>query len=519
MRVLSYLPLFLLAGVVFWAGSPISADVVSVDLGLVAPSGSTNRATVDVDISYKVPVFGWKSDSDSDTVDISGNMLTRLWANFDANTQVATVTGMEFYGGAFVFSPIEMDFTFMSIANIHAVGTGIGGQFDTPSPPATISGTSFNLADHEVIINQGTFTTSGAYSTSFNMAESPVTGTYAGTGTISVGNPVISGNTATYSVSMIVPLAYDEDLDTGNPDLEVGVAASGTLVANGTFSRTFTIPVEEPDPPVVTLGIVDKGSEGGLHKYVLTATGQGITTLSQFTVSGAVHQVFHDGEPSEWRYDGSALESDKTDSHVIFGDLRLPDLGGTSWDYETYPDGPPDKITQEIIYGGGNSGMGRLNNYNAELEMYDAYENTGTPSTNPNDVYELMQLVVKEGNGFTADVTLLTSIEHDPVTGESYIHKHNLSYTLPGPQTLLWPGDANNDYYVDELDAQALADHWLQSGGWEDGDFNNDGMVNDLDAVILAANWTGSPSASVPEPGVLALLAGALCFGLLRKRN
>ncbi len=72
------------------------------------------------------------------------------------------------------------------------------------------------------------------------------------------------------------------------------------------------------------------------------------------------------------------------------------------------------------------------------------------------------------------------------------------------------PGDANRDGFIDELDAEILAQNWLQSSNWDSGDFNGDGLANHLDATLLAANWTGSPAASVPEPSTLVLLAGML---------
>ncbi|MBN1912592.1 MAG: PEP-CTERM sorting domain-containing protein [Pirellulales bacterium] len=67
------------------------------------------------------------------------------------------------------------------------------------------------------------------------------------------------------------------------------------------------------------------------------------------------------------------------------------------------------------------------------------------------------------------------------------------------------------------MDARILAHHWLANvtpGDVLHGDFNGDGLVDDRDASILAANWTGSggegANTSVPEPSILALLAGAL---------
>ena len=82
-------------------------------------------------------------------------------------------------------------------------------------------------------------------------------------------------------------------------------------------------------------------------------------------------------------------------------------------------------------------------------------------------------------------------------------------------------GDANYDGIVNDEDAAILAANWQTAIGatWGMGDFNNDGAVNDIDATLLATNWQTTSPASVPEPGTLALLAGALAAGLLLVRR
>ncbi len=276
-----------------------------------------------------------------------------------------------------------------------------------------------------------------------------------------------------------------------------------------------TFRLEPPGPPEVTLGLVDNGSpDTGLHSYTLTATGPGITTLSEFTIDGEVHQVLNsEGNPSEWLGDGSASAWETTDSHVIFGDLRLPDLGGEGWDYDNYPKGPPAKVTRETIIGGGDSGMGTLNNYDdSVIPISDAYLKTGAPSAMYETV-ELMQLVVADGNGLSINLTVLTATDYNSSTGRFTLTTHDLSWS----SAALTAGDANGDGFVDSADASILAQHWLQEFGatWADGDFNRDGAVNDIDATILAANWQ-SHLANVPEPSTLVLLAGMLLLGLLR---
>jgi hypothetical protein len=56
---------------------------------------------------------------------------------------------------------------------------------------------------------------------------------------------------------------------------------------------------------------------------------------------------------------------------------------------------------------------------------------------------------------------------------------------------------------------------------WADGDFNADGAVNDRDAAIMAANWSPwahEGEASVPEPGAVAMLLGALATLFVGRR-
>ena len=206
------------------------------------------------------------------------------------------------------------------------------------------------------------------------------------------------------------------------------------------------------------------------------------------------------------------LNRRQTDSHVIFGDLRFPDLGGEDWDYLNHPEGLPEQITEETIIDGSDSGMGTLNNYDeSNTPIWDVYMKLDTPSDGVETV-ELMQLVLADGTGFSIDLTLLNS-NRNPATDMLTVTTHNLNLSLP----TLTAGDANGDGFVDAEDASILAQHWLQSSGatWANGDFNRDGVVNDIDATLLAANWS-SQSASVPEPSTLVLLAGMLLAFCMR---
>ena len=73
-------------------------------------------------------------------------------------------------------------------------------------------------------------------------------------------------------------------------------------------------------------------------------------------------------------------------------------MAGEGWDDETYPDGPPDKVTEETIIGGGDSGMGTLNNSQDNPPSNDIYLKLGRPSVDQ-QTYDLMQLVLADGDG------------------------------------------------------------------------------------------------------------------------
>ncbi|KKM23007.1 hypothetical protein LCGC14_1619550 [marine sediment metagenome] len=85
------------------------------------------------------------------------------------------------------------------------------------------------------------------------------------------------------------------------------------------------------------------------------------------------------------------------------------------------------------------------------------------------------------------------------------------------------PGDATLDGVVSIVDLGALASNWQSTEAtWYGGDFSGDGLVNITDLGILASHWqhgAAGLSASVPEPGTLALLAlGGSCLLIWRRR-
>lgn len=143
----------------------------------------------------------------------------------------------------------------------------------------------------------------------------------------------------------------------------------------------------------------------------------------------------------------------------------------------------------------------------------------------------VLSLTGGEGSGFYLAMDTTCG---DPA-GLNYISDDGVSWydaaTMLGGDNVLFlktfmsyiPGDATGDGLVNSADANALAQHWGDSGAdWAMGDFDADGVVGAGDASILAANWNynaseAMPAAAIPEPTVVAMLASAIVCAILRR--
>jgi len=284
----------------------------------------------------------------------------------------------------------------------------------------------------------------------------------------------------------------------------------------------------------LSLDLIDSPA-AGLNRYMLRATGTGITVLSQFQINIPVYQVWNEGEfpeylktQTEWINNGT-MTANTSDSYVVFGTERIQGNEGVV----------PDIVTKETNAGaidgteGALSGWGTLNNYTTtggvggDKTTWDAYLrtwNTHPPQLVVDETVDLMQLVIASDQVFSTDpenpdITVnlgYVTADFDPSTGKPT----PIIETLTLPAQVVEPewidGDANMDGTVDLIDLGRVGLNWgVSPADWSMGDFNDDDIVDLVDLGRLGLHWGESlPTASaVPEPGTIAMLIlGALCL-------
>jgi len=294
----------------------------------------------------------------------------------------------------------------------------------------------------------------------------------------------------------------------------------------------------------LSLDLIDSPT-ADLNRYMLRATGTGITVLSQFQINIPVYQVWNEGEfpeflktQTEWINNGTMTANTK-DSYVVFGTERIQGNVGVV----------PDIVTKETNAGaidgteGALSGWGDLDNYTTtggvggDKTTWDAYLrtwNTNPPSLTTPETVDLMQLVIAKNQVFSTnpaapDISVnlgYVTADFDPATGDP--DPIIVTLTVPPQQQIEYmDGDTDKDDDVDLVDFDNFASGWNGPDGvtkinttpeaaWEWGDFDEDGDVDLVDFDALATNWlvgTAASASAVPEPGTIAMLIlGALCL-------
>lgn len=230
--------LFLAGVVLFTSPVYLPAEVVSVDM-IVGPLEPGNTLYLEFSATF---IY---TQSDADTSNLIGNVLADLQIDFDPVTHdVNQVTGLEFTGGTINLTEdtdFHLDFSFSG--DIYAAGTGISGTLDTPNPPQAVSGTTFNASEHQLILNSGDFDvlgtgTVGGLFDPFTLyfSTDPVVSSNNGTGSILVSLLSFDGHTATYQISLTMPIDFNKQIFS-NPSITMALTGEATLEAQGQFTR------------------------------------------------------------------------------------------------------------------------------------------------------------------------------------------------------------------------------------------------------------------------------------------
>ncbi|NLE39847.1 MAG: tandem-95 repeat protein [Pirellulaceae bacterium] len=520
--------------------SAAPAEVVILPLDFVPASSSFNRLNLTVSASYDT-WLGTLSDSDSKTTSVQSGSTAQLKLDytFDEVTRAVTsVNSIEFVGGSFSLSNVTFNLTFALLFTETIVATGIGGTFDTPSPPGSISGATaatFPTAQHDVILNQGTLNMSGIGDTvTINLASDPIATTTVGTGQINTSAPSIVGSTATYNVEMILPVSFTEPVETGISGLTASVAGTGTFKAVGSFSVTPPsyppVAVNDPASQYASYYQCDEDAfisvpaAMGVLFNDTDANGDPLTAIKTTNPANGTVELSSDGSlvytPNpDWfgtdtfkykAFDGELWSNEATVSLDVIS-VNDPPVAVDDY-YET----PQDTILQMAVW------AGVLKNDDDVDHPRSALSASVVPGAGVShgslSLYSSGWFKYTPAPGYSG----MDSFSYRAFDGVDYSDPATVLINVIG--TTKVPGDANDDGYVNDVDAKILADHWGDAGAsWAMGDFDEDGVIGPKDAAILAANWGYGPTgeadaAAVPEPGVLSLLA-TLLLGLAARRR
>ncbi len=546
------LTLLLVLGMSAAAGADVITDV---PLAFDTPSGSTNRMTLELWAGGTVDTgfpFGnvYVEGSDTETTNVSGNMIVDLECTFNETTHaMETLTGMNFTGGIFSFSPVNFDLNiqyggWLSVGHVYANGTGVGGSFDTINefPPANVTGNQyFDMEDHEVVVNQGTLqiTADGIVGDyvdpmTYNLAVpgNEINASTTGTGTLTVAFNSMNGLDAIYDVHISMPLNIDETIyDEGGISATLSTTQTSTYAATGQFTVTpSNHPPVANDDPATEHATLYQANEDNM---ISVAAGAGVL------------------------YNDTDADLDDLDAYKIsnpaYGSVALNTADG-AFEYTPNPDWHgSDSFTYQAY-----DGTDWSNTATVDLEILPVND----PPVAEDDEYECDQNGSVTTHGYDGvlandtdvdndhselDAGELSDPEHGSITGwgtngwftyesdagwfgdDTFTYKayDGTDWSTEGTVTIhvlgSIPGDATGEGIVDKDDAAIVAQYWGQSvSGSSEGDFDGDGIVGPADAAILASNWGYGTEAAgaeaVPEPSTLVLLLGALTgLALLRQ--
>jgi autotransporter-associated beta strand protein len=334
-------------------------------------------------------------------------------------------------------------------------------------------------------------------------------GTIAGGGILNKrggGTLNLSGSNNTFSAGMIIQegnvlVSQDANLGGAGPVSLSG----GTLVVGADFVGSHNLDVNQGDSALdtqtfnATFGTVTTTNNSSLKKY-----GSGTATIKHIRAGGlnvdaGTVQVGLSGTPND------------TTATSVVGTLNIN--GGPST-----PNATLDLTNNSMIIDH-NDGPGAQESDMRQL-LFAGLSGNGLKSTSA---------TLTRGLGYADNASL------SPVKG-------SFAGQTVDPSSMLikftFLGDLDLDGDVDVGDLGELATNWQQNGVWRQGDTDYDGVIGVNDLGNLATNWQqgiitpplgssfaeaaaafGLPSAAVPEPASMGLLALGASALLGRRRR
>ncbi len=200
---------------------PLLAVPVSTTLTLVDEPGF-NRLTLTLSAA------GFPS---TDTTTLTGSVV----GDFDVDPQNHTSTMFSMRDGRFFGTDMRFRATTLfGLVTVYDVRVGdLSGTVETIAPPAPMDPASgqFDASLHELLIDQGTIqgtSQAGPIDTAFT-ADDPVGGPGTGTGQVTLTPLSSDAYFQYYTVTVVMPVAVDEESD------ELSIVGSGTIKAVGTL--------------------------------------------------------------------------------------------------------------------------------------------------------------------------------------------------------------------------------------------------------------------------------------------
>lgn len=212
---------------------------VSTTLQLDAPSAPVNE----LQFNLAAGLLG----SDAATATLSGDIdvtfdLTSDGAGYD-------ITGMTLTGGLVSITDVSFDLRF----GVSADASGLAATPFTAAPPALVTASTFDSADHGLTVDQGTVDAAGS---SIDFAAMPFIGTGQGLGSITMtpGTPVTGFDV--FDVALELPVMFDEPFEI--PDVPFVGTVTATFSGSGTMQSSGTIQI----PIMSTVLACDADADG-----------------------------------------------------------------------------------------------------------------------------------------------------------------------------------------------------------------------------------------------------------------